>query len=377
MFLSRSPFLLLVLLGVTGATPPTAPPVPPPVTPFVAPGFVQRLVVDSLASPTAMAFAPDGRIFVCEQSGRVRVIRNGRLLRRPFITVPTIMAVEQGLVGIALDPAFATNRCVYLTYTSGAPVRHQVVARCVASGDTARTGSLRVLYECDENLEPIHVGGGLVFGRDRKLYLGTGDNDEEGRSQSLRTTHGKLLRLNPDGSIPDDNPFATVAGGRYRAIWARGLRNAFGLAVEPRTGRLFINDVGGAQFEEVNVGARGANYGWPLFEGASTDTAFTPPLHRYGHDAGCAITRGTFWRGRYYFAEYCLSEIRSIDAHAPDRADRFAGTLAPGPVDLGVGRDGDLYCLVRGTADPGGNSATRGRLIRILAAPAGVSSRPR
>ena len=107
------------------------------------------------------------------------------------------------------------------------------------------------------------------------------------------------------------------------------------------------------------------------------DTTFTPPLHAYGHDAGCAITRGTFWRGRYYFAEYCLSEIRSIDVQAPGRAERFAGTLAPGPVDLAVGRDGDLYCLARGIADPGGNSASRGRLIRISPAPGGVSSKAR
>ena len=368
---------LVILLGVAGAAPTTPPPAPPPVKPFVSPGFVQRIVVDSLASPTAMALAPDGRIFVCEQGGRVRVIRNGRLLRRPFITVPAFTAVEQGLVGIALDPAFTTNRCVYLTWTSGMPVRHQVIGRCVASGDTARTGSLEVLYECDENLESIHVGGGLVFGRDRKLYLGTGDNDQEGRAQSLRTTHGKVLRLHPDGSIPDDNPFATVARGRYRAIWALGLRNAFGLTAEPRTGRLFINDVGGTRFEEVNVGAAGANYGWPLFEGASRDTNFTPPLHVYGHASGCAITRGTFWRGRYYFAEYCLSEIRSIDVRAPERSVRFAGTLAPGPVDLATGRDGYLYCLVRGSADPGGNSASRGKLIRISPAPGGVSSKAR
>lgn len=365
----RSPCIALMLLAATVPTPPPAP--------FVTPGFVQKVVADSLDRPTAMAITPDGRILVCEQDGRVRLIKRGRLLPIPFLAVPTIAVGEQGLLGIALDPEFATNRRMYVTFTVPAPARRQVVARCVAAGDVAKPGSLEVLFECDENHDSLHVGGGLAVGTDGRLYLGTGDNEQEERSQSLRTTHGKVLRITRDGAIPPDNPFLANTLGAARAIWARGLRNAFGIAVEPGTGRVFVDDVGGARFEEVNEGRAGANYGWPLIEGPAKDERFVAPLHAYDHQMGCAITRGTFyesrahrypdaWRGRYFFAEYCAGEIRWIDPANPARSHRFAATLAPGPVDLAVGAEGDLYYLIRGSADPGGASVrSPGKLVRI------------
>jgi glucose/arabinose dehydrogenase len=188
---------------------------------------------------------------------------------------------------------------------------------------------------------------------------------------------GKILRIRTDGSIPPDNPWAGIASGPRRAIWARGLRNAFAFDIDRASGRMFINDVGGALFEEVNEGRPGANYGWPIFEGPSADTAFTAPVHAYGHDQGCAITGGVFyspkrrafpreWAGRYLFTEYCRNEIRWIDPAAPAEAHLFGTTRVPGPVDLRVGPDGALYYLVRGNSDPvGGHDTSRGMVVRV------------
>ncbi|MEO5616886.1 MAG: PQQ-dependent sugar dehydrogenase [Candidatus Eisenbacteria bacterium] len=340
-------------------------------------GFEETVVADSLNSPVSMGVAPDGRIFVCEQGGRLRVIKNGVLLAKPFLVVPAYVNLEEGLLGVAFDPWFAFNRKVYLLYTSGSPVRHNVVARCVASGDTALAGSVQTIFELDPNLNHQHVGGGLRFGRDRMLYVGTGDNNNEAWSQSLRQTFGKILRIRGDGSIPGNNPFAREASGRQRAIWARGLRNAFSFDIHPRTGRMFINDVGGSGFEEVNEGLAGSNYGWPIYEGPRTSEGFRAPIHSYGHDNGCAITGAAFyapkrvsfppqWEGRYFFGEYCRNEIRWLDPAAPDSAHVFGVTRIPGPVDLRVAPDGSLYYLVRGNSDPvGGDNTSLGMVVRV------------
>src|SRR5262249_29531611 len=155
-------------------------------------------------------------------------------------------------------------------------------------------------------------------GIDGKLYIGVGENANGANSQSLNTLLGKMLRINPDGSIPGDNPFVTTATGVNRAIWALGLRNPFTFAVQPGTGRIFINDVGQNTFEEINEGVAGANYGWPAAEGPSTDPAFRNPLFYYGHGSGdslgFAITGGAFYNpatvqfpadyvGDYFFAD--------------------------------------------------------------------------
>jgi len=340
-------------------------------------GFRETVLADSIDSPVSMAIAPDGRVFVCEQGGRVRVVRNGRLLEKPFLTIPVYVNLEEGLLGVAFDPRFSLNRRVYLVYTSPSPSPHNVVARCVASGDTAIAASLETIFELDGHLAHQHVGGALRFGRDGMLYVGTGDNDREGASQSLRGTFGKILRIRPDGGIPKGNPFDSTATGRNRAIWALGLRNAFTFDLHPRTGRMFINDVGGGLFEEVNDGFAGGNYGWPLFEGPSTVPEFRSPIHAYGHDRGCAITGGAFyaprkrnftaeWTDRYFYSEYCANEIRWLDPASPDSAHVFGTTRVPGPVDLRVGPDGALYYLVRGNSDPtGGDHTSSGMVVRV------------
>ena len=341
------------------------------------PGFVETVLGDSLDSPVSMAIAPDGRVFVCEQGGRVRVIRDGRLLKKPFLTIPVYVGIEEGLLGLAFDPHFAWNRRVFVISTSGSPVRHEVIVRYTASGDTAITASADTIFALDPHLQHQHVGGALRFGRDGMLYVGTGDNDHAEWAQSLRSSFGKILRIRPDGTIPGDNPFVSLAHGEHRAIWARGLRNAFTFDIDPQTGRMYINDVGGSEFEEVNEGVAGGNYGWPLFEGPSHDPNYRAPVHAYGHDRACAITGGAFyrprrsqfpreWEGRYFFADYCSNVISWLDPAAPGIAQLFGSTRIPGPVDLRCGPEGALYYLVRGTSDPiGGDHTSRGLVVKI------------
>src|SRR5712671_1617996 len=208
-------------------------------------GFSESLVADGLSAPTAMQFAPDGRLFVCEQGGRLRVIKDGVLLATPFVTLTVSSAGERGLLGVAFDPNFATNKFVYVYFTATTPTVHNRISRFVADGDVAVPGSETIIFELD-NLSSAtnHNGGALSFGPDGKLYAGVGDNANGANAQSLNTVLGKMLRINSDGSIPSDNPFFNATTGRNRAIWALGLRNPFTFAFNPEGNQMLVNDVG-------------------------------------------------------------------------------------------------------------------------------------
>src|SRR5205085_341247 len=252
------------------------------------------------SSPTAMAFAPDGRLFVCLQSGQVRVIKNGALLSVPFLSISVTSGGERGLLGVAFDPNFSSNQFVYLYYTTSASPIHNRISRFTANGDVAAAGSEVALVDLD-NLSSAtnHNGGAIHFGPDGKLYAGVGENANSANAQTLNNRLGKILRVNSDGTIPTDNPFLNTATGNNRAIWALGLRNPFTFAFQPGSGRLFINDVGQNTFEEIDDGVAGANYGWPASEGPTTNPAFRGPLFFYPHgsgtSAGCAISGGAFY----------------------------------------------------------------------------------
>ncbi|MFY0564972.1 PQQ-dependent sugar dehydrogenase [Archangium lansingense] len=322
--------------------------------------FTDTVVVDDLDSATSMTIAPDGRIFVCEQEGRLRVIQDGKLLSAPFLTVTTNSSGERGLLGVVLDPDFPRQPYVYVYYTATSPQLHNRLSRFTANGNLAVPGSERILLE----LEPLgasnHNGGALQFGPGGKLYVAVGENTRSDRAQRLDTLLGKMLRLEKDGSIPTDNPFYTRTTGSNRAIWALGLRNPFGFAVQPGTGRIFINDVGAGDWEEINEGVAGANYGWPETEGPSTDPRYRAPLFAYEHGSGtsrgCAITGGVFYNpaqaqfpaeytGRYFFSDYCNGWIRTYDPK--NGAVAVFATGLEAPVDLDVGPDGSLYYLDR------------------------------
>ncbi len=255
------------------------------------------------------------------------------------------------MIGIALDPAFSTNHYVYLDYTMKAttsePVHNRVV-RVTAQNGKAVPGSETVLLELDAQTDPHHVAGSLAFGPAGRLYVTSGDNFTGANSQSLANLHGKVLRINKDGTIPVTNPFFDQATGKNRAIWALGLRNPFKITFRPGSATMFINDVGHNLWEEINSGVQGANYGWPIYEGPESDPSYRPPLFAYAHGetatTGCAITGGTFYDpehrqfppgyvGDYFFADFCTGWIRRYDPvtdatspFAPEQTTRLRST---------------------------------------------------
>jgi glucose/arabinose dehydrogenase len=339
-------------------------------------GFTETQFGGNLSgSPTAMAFAPDGRLFVCQEGGQLRVIKNGSLLSTPFVSLTVDSSGERGLLGVAFDPNFATNNYVYLYYTVSTSPNHNRVSRFTATGDTAVPGSETIILELD-NLSSAtnHNGGAIHFGPDGKLYIGVGENANGANSQTLSNLLGKMLRINADGTIPTDNPFYNTATGNNRAIWALGLRNPFTFAFQPGTTRLFINDVGQSTWEEINDGIAGSNYGWPTTEGPTSNPAFRSPIYSYGHGTtdttGCAIVGGAFYNppvlqfpssyiGKYFFADLCGGWIRVFDPTA-GTATGFATGIV-NPVDLHVGPDGALYYLAQGSG---------GQVFRVSALPA-------
>src|SRR5688572_5993540 len=260
----RGLLCVAALMCITGGT---------AVAATLASGFSETLIAGGLRKPTAMAFAPDGRLFVCEQDGALRVIKNGALLAAPFASLTVNSVGERGLLGVAFDPGFESNRFVYVYYTATTPNVHNRVSRFTAIGDVAQ-GNETILMD----LEPLgatnHNGGAIHFGVDGKLYIAVGENAVSSNSQTLANRLGKILRINADGSIPADNPFYNQASGVNRSIWALGLRNPFTFAVEPVSGSLHINDVGQSTWEEINLGVAGANYGWPATEGPTSNPAY-------------------------------------------------------------------------------------------------------
>jgi glucose/arabinose dehydrogenase len=347
---------------------PTAPARGAPTLPT---GFTQSPVVSGLTDPMDMEFAPDGRLFVAEQAGKLRVIRsNGNLATFLDISTKVDSRGERGLTGVAFDPNYSTNRFIYLYYTrkatSTTPVHNRIVrVTAKSSGGGVVAGSEQLLLRLNNGTD-FHLGGGIDFGNDGKLYASTGDNGTPAKAQQLTNLFGKMVRINKDGTIPSDNPFYSTAAGNNRAIWALGLRNPFKFAVSRTTSAMFINDVGGnipeEAWEEINRGVAGANYGWPVHEGVANDPPYVDPIFAYGHGStdttGCAITGGTFYEpatvqfpgsylGDYFFADLCNGWIRSYDT-ANNTASGFATGLSS-VVDLEVSNDGALYLLSRGT----------------------------
>ncbi len=332
-------------------------------------GFTETTVASGLRQPTAMALAPDGRIFVCEQGGQLRVISSGgTLLSGPFVTVTTTSAGERGLLGVAFDPQFFGNHFVYVYYTATTPNVHNRVSRFTADGDAAVAGSERVLVDLDPLGATNHNGGAIHFGPDGKLYIAVGENAVKDNAQTLDNRLGKILRINSDGTIPGDNPFFGTAVGANRAIWALGLRNPFTFAFQPFTATMYINDVGENTWEEVNQGLAGANYGWPTTEGPTADARFVSPLYAYMHPTGCAIAGAAFYdpavhqfpaayNGSYFFADLCGGFIRRIPAGSTTAVDFATGIVQP--VDLHVSDSGSLYYLGRGFG------ANTGIVVRI------------
>ncbi|HEU4780057.1 MAG TPA: PQQ-dependent sugar dehydrogenase [Steroidobacteraceae bacterium] len=328
-------------------------------------GFAETRVATGLASPTAMAVAPDGRVFIAQQGGALRVVSNGALLTAPFVTLSVNSSGERGLLGVAFDPNFPTNNFVYVYYTTSAAPIHNRVSRFTASAanpNVAAAGSeVQLLNLPNLSSATNHNGGAIHFGTDGKLYIAVGDNANSGTSQPLTTPLGKFLRMNADGSTPSDNPFLSQTTGINQLIFARGLRNPFNFAIDRTNGRIHLNDVGQDSWEEVNHAIAGANFGWPQTEGPNPPgvAGIRYPVHSY-QNAGsfCAITGAAFYQpatatfpseyaGRFFFGDFCGGFIRMLSPPNYTTSAGFA-TGINSLVDIQVHPDGSLYYLARG-----------------------------
>jgi glucose/arabinose dehydrogenase len=326
--------------------------------------FAELTITTGLGTPTSMEIAPDGRIFVCDQAGKVNVVKPGTSGFTTFINLNLGITGERGLLGIAFDPDFANTHYVYLYYTVSND--HNRVSRYKESNGVA--GSEEQLFNLPKLGQIYHNGGAIHFGADGKLYIAVGDNKTNAPARSTSSTLGKILRINRDGTIPTDNPFYTSASGGNRAIWMKGMRNPFTFAFQPGTGRLFVNDVGEATWEEIDEGVKGADYGWPDAEGSTSNNGSKLPFFTYKSDGTtggsasltgkeCAIIGGAFYNpstsrfpsdytGDYFFCDYCAGWIKRIDVSTKSISGFATGLSSP--VDLKVSKDGYLYYLQHG-----------------------------
>jgi putative heme-binding domain-containing protein len=332
--------------------------------PLVVPdGFKVATIATGMTGAVALETLPDGRVLLCEQTGSLRVIRDGHLLPTPFVSLQVDTKWERGLIGVTIDPNFAKTPYVYVCYVAKAPYTHHVISRFLADGDVARPGTEQILLEGDDqgtlggNVPAGHQGGAMHFGPDGCLYIGLGEQTNGPASQRLDTLQGKILRMHSDGSIPKDNPLLEKTKGKYQAIWAYGLRNPFTFAIHP-SGDMLINDVGG-NFEEINRGVAGGNYGWSSVEhGPSENPEYVDPIHIYPQ---ASISGGVFvpskgnwpeqYRDNYLFADFVHGWIHMIDpktAHATkaNTALSFASGFRR-PVDMRFDSSGKLYVLLR------------------------------
>ncbi len=326
-------------------------------------GFSQVQLCTGVNNPTCMAFANDGRIFIGKKNGEIVIFKNGALNALPFASITTSSSGERGLLGMALDPDFDNNHYVYIYYTLSSGIRNRIT-RITANGDYMVPGSEVLILSLDPlSTSTNHNGGCLKFGVDGKLYVAVGDNNNSVLSQDLNSYFGKLLRINPNGTAPNDNPFISGTAQKKR-IWGYGFRNPFTFDIEPVTGRIMVNDVGLSSWEEINDATLPAqNFGWPNAEGAVNNINYSDPLYAYEHggtdQTGCAITSGVFFNpastnypanfiGNYFFSDYCNAWINVINPNngAGSHAT-FATSLSGSPVALSTGPDGNLYYLSR------------------------------
>jgi glucose/arabinose dehydrogenase len=348
-FKSLAVLVVTFLLGTVVATTPVdaAPP---------ANFQVEPIVTTGLNGPSGFEIAPDGRIFVLERTGKIKIIKNGQLLPTPFADLPSIASGDRGLIGIAFDPEFGiANHYVYFYYT-GLDKLNRLV-RFDASTDVGQNGPYQ-LYQTNSLSQELHVGGSIRFGPDGKLYFAVGDNGYPPNAQNLGNPHGKILRINKDGSIPLDNPFYGQPGA-LPEIWAYGMRNPWRFQFDSTTGELYGGDVGDFTWEEVNHIQKGKNYGWPTFEGycnAMCGNTVTP-IYTYNHDGqSSAVTGGPIYRsnmfpeeykGSLFFGDYARGFIKRATLDAAGNASSIIDfdTNAGSVVDMKIAPDGSMYYI--------------------------------
>jgi len=328
--------------------------------------------------------APPGdtsRLFIAEKGGAIRIVKHGTLVPTPFLDLngKVSTGAEQGLLGLAFDPAYATNGRFVVHYTDvSGNTTISLFQVATTNPDSADPVSERIILTVEQPFSN-HNGGQIVFGPDGMLYIGLGDGGSEGdpggRGQSLNDLLGDILRVDVSSgtgyTVPPDNPFVGRTDARPE-LWSVGLRNPWRFSFDAATGDLYIGDVGQDAWEEVDVATaaqgagRGANFGWNVTEGRhcfanpNCDVSkFTLPLLEYSHQEGCSVTGGFVYRGaaipalqgHYFYADYCQGWVRSFrlqDGMAAE-ALQWPG-LAPGGNVPSFGQDaaGELYVMNAG-----------------------------
>ncbi len=322
-----------------------------------------NVIVAGLEVPWALAFAPDGALYLTERPGRLRLVRAGRLEPTPLATLLVAAVGESGLMGLALDPDFARTGRFYVCYTGGRNGRLTNRIVMLQRGADGAVGEQRVLVD-DLPGATFHDGCRLKFGPDGKLYATTGDAGESRLAQRRDSLAGKILRLNPDGSIPGDNPFPGSA------IYSLGHRNAQGLGWDTR-GRLIASEHGPSGFpgghDEINLIQPGANYGWPEVAGKGGQGRFVDPLVESGRDtwapSGLAIHDGYVYvaalRGRRLLRMRLTADgVGEVTAWLVGTHGRLR--------DVVVGPDGALYITTSNRDGRGSPSAGDDRILRVM-----------
>jgi len=343
-------------------------------------GSVALQPVSSALDLPLFATAPAGdthRLFVVEQTGRIRILKDDVMLATPFLDLSALISCcsERGLLGLAFHPGYATNGLLYVHYTDGGGNTQVMRYHVSANPDVADPASASPVLSQTQPYSN-HNGGMLAFGPDGLLYVGLGDGGSSGDPQSYaqnRSTFlGKILRLDVDHgapyTVPASNPFVGQAG-TLPEIWDLGVRNPWRFSFDRQTGTLYIGDVGQGQVEEIDIeapGAGGHNYGWHDMEGdvcylpGCTPTGLTLPVLTYTHSEGCSVTGGYVYRGAdvpalaglYLFADYCDGWVRSFrwaGGNITELTDQPA--LAPGGPISSFGEDGrgELYVIRYGS----------------------------
>jgi glucose/arabinose dehydrogenase/regulation of enolase protein 1 (concanavalin A-like superfamily) len=321
--------------------------------PDLLPGFAKKQLAGGLNHPVEFVFAPNGDIYIGEQAGTILIYRNGAVLPTPLGTIPTDGSNEKGLLGLALDPNFATNGYMYVSYTT--LDEHARLSRFTVQNDTLNLASEVVYMKGNQLQNPHHSGNDLHVGPDGKLWWSVGDNVPSiTNAQTLTNIYGKILRFNLDGSIPSDNPFLHVPGA-VPAIYAYGLRNPWRFTFLPN-GQAMTEDTGSSFWEELNTIQPGGNYGWDFNEGNCASCGYINPAYAYGHlpidgaAAAIAAYSGPVFPKQYdnvvFFGDYNRQDIEAVafdptyHTEISDTVfDNAAGTIS----DLQEGPDGNLY----------------------------------
>lgn len=345
-----------------------------------------KTVAEGLANPWAIAFLPDGKLLVSEKPGRLRIVGADGALSEPVAGLPAVYAKGQGgLLGLAIDPAYAKNGLIYWSYAENpeGKMTNTAVARgklVVAADGTAKVEAVQVIFHQAPSMEStLHYGGRLVFAPDGKLFITLGERSIlAGRMQAERLDGllGKVVRLNSDGSVPKDNPFVNTAGARPE-IWALGLRNVQGAALNPATGKLWTVEHGARGGDEVNIPAAGKNYGWPTITygieyqggpigaGISAKDGLEQPIYYWDPviaPSGMAFyNAGLFpkWKGSLFVGGLAGKSVTrlTLDGEKVVGEERIATELNERIRDVVVGPDGALYLAI---------DSAEGRILKLV-----------